>query len=496
MNVETRDIAFSFEQPETVLNPLRNVTQQMLSQPTKRTAKLLPLINERTVLIVDAQRERAGSLAQLLSSVGYHPVVVSAALEAFTLFLQKTYTPFVIVLGLEDASAHFFLHRLTQQISQKYDWDVPIIRLRNQRGLPAPQPVTAPIKQLPKPAPSSGAVTTPISPASAKLAAALQASLATTETPPTHKPLPTTRTTTPARVTTTTKTEEHRELQQLSLEGLDIGRFQIQNRLGNTLSNTYRAYDRLREQYVALKAIQTAPPTQHPAEAASAEPSFFQREKEILDTLNHPHILSIANCGKSYISGAPFVYKTVLYCAKGSLASWQRAYKATVLSPKEIVQFISQLGDALQHAHDHNILYLNFKFSNILLRGEGSDIKKLHGFLIDFAAASHVTSFTKPQGTFPYTAPECWNGKPLPVSDQYGLAAITYELLTGRPPFQGQSEYIMKHLHTTMPAQAPSMYNRHVSPQLDKVLLRALAKKPEDRFGSMIHFVHAFQHYC
>ena len=505
MNADMHEIACSFDEPDTMLGPLRNIIQHMLTQPHIRTTRMMPLLHARMVLVIDTQKERAEQIAQLLSSVGYRPVIALNALDAFTLFLQGTCIPFAIVLGEEDTTTHFFLQRLVQQLKQRYDWDTPLLRLYSGQKLRFSGQFTGSFPQLARtetlafdrtshpshpsrPSRALPALPSPTKPSLPTVSRHLPALL-----PPAKATARTPSSSTTQQVPALPSTPSTPQPEQVSLRGQDIGRYHIEEQIGK--SNTYKTYDRLREQYIALKAIQTQTSTQKGSSEIQEEPSFFQREKEALDRLKHPHILPIANYGKSYISGISFVYKTMPYYAEGSVANWLYGQSTKELAPKEIVQFVSQLGNALQHAHDHHILYLNFKLSNILLTAQPQNTQLPPGLWADFAVSSHEIGFIRMQGTYPYMAPECWNGQPLAVSDQYGFAAIIYELLTGRPPFQGNSEQIMRHLHTNMPVQPPSMYNRKVSRALDNVFLRALAKKPEDRFGSITHFLRAFQHY-
>ncbi len=512
MNVDTYEISFSYDEPNAVLNPLRNVIQQMLTQQHVRTARMMPLLNARMLLVIDTQQQRAEQVAQLLSSVGYRPSIALNALDAFTLFLQGTCVPFAILLGEEDLSTRFFLQRLLQQLKQRYDWNTPLIRLHNQQytnnneqsrrtgqftgsfpQLPRtetlpPEQTARPSRALPAlPAPTS---TRPVLSTVSRHLPALPPPANATQPSVTRKP----STAKPQQMPAFPSLPSTPHLAVVSLQGHDIGRYHIEEQLSK--SATYKTYDRLREQHIALKAIHAQNITQIGAYEAIEEFSFFQREKEVIDMLKHPHILPIANYGKSYISGIPFVYKTMPFCPEGSVADWLYGQITKELAPKDIVEFVTQLANALQHAHDYNILYLNFKLSNIMLRDQPRHTRQLQGLWTDFAVSSHEIGFTRTQGTYPYMAPECWNGQPLAVSDQYGFAAIIYELLTGRPPFQGNSERIMHHLHMNMPIQPPSTYNHNVTRALDNVLLRALAKKPEERFGSITHFLRAFQHYC
>jgi len=282
---------------------------------------------------------------------------------------------------------------------------------------------------------------------------------------------------------------------KISLEGLSIGRYHMKTSLGSgPLGQVYQTYDRLREQDVALKAIQmnVLPPPM--SKNISTETNFFQQEIDLLRMLDHPHILLPLNCGKSYISGSPFIYKTMPYLADGSIAAL--LYQSGVsrsLSPQRVATIIMQIAETLQHAHSHNITYQNFKLSNFLVQMQGKQRNILRIFLTDFATTQNKTFLVKAPDVFPYMAPECWYGQSLPASDQYGLAAITYELLTGRVIFQGQSEQIMHQLHLHMQPQPLKLFAPHLSPRLSNVVLRALSKKAEDRFPSIMNFAHALQ---
>ncbi len=157
-----------------------------------------------------------------------------------------------------------------------------------------------------------------------------------------------------------------------------------------------------------------------------------------------------------------------------------------------VVSKISLEGLSIGRYHI-NITYQNFKLSNFLVQMQGKQRNILRIFLTDFATTQNKTFLVKAPDVFPYMAPECWYGQSLPASDQYGLAAITYELLTGRVIFQGQSEQIMHQLHLHMQPQPLKLFAPHLSPRLSNVVLRALSKKAEDRFPSIMDFAHALQ---
>ena len=97
------------------------------------------------------------------------------------------------------------------------------------------------------------------------------------------------------------------------------------------------------------------------------------------------------------------------------------------------------------------------------------------------------------RGTPTYMAPEQWEGHPVPATDQYALAVLAYELLTGRPPFEGNGYQHMWHQHVHMVPCPPSIINPTLPPELDAIFLRALEKNPDRRYSSVSAFAHAFQ---
>ena len=282
-----------------------------------------------------------------------------------------------------------------------------------------------------------------------------------------------------------------------SLSGQDIGRYRIIVLLGvPSASTTYRAYDRLGEKELAFKALNIDAVPFHLMEGGKEETHAFQQEAKLLENLDHPQVLRVLNSGKSYISGNPFIYKTMPYCAGGSLNQWLREHNTTrQFSLQEVLPLIWQLADGLQYLHDHKLLYQNFKFSNVLIKNDVEAMSGLQVVLSDIAVVQGRAFIPRSHDAYAYVAPERWQGIALPASDQYGLAAMAYELLAGRPPFQGSSENTMKLLHTTMQPQPLAAHNPTLPPWISSVLLHALAKKPEERFPSVAAFAQVLHRY-
>ena len=506
----THDIFFSIDQSDHTRNTLLSLLREIRETISLKGTLLTPL-HAHTILLVDADHQRTYAIASLLSSAGYQPYVATSTLEAFTLYLRGSFVPFAIVLGQYDPNTRFFLTRLLQQVMQKYRWNPPLIALHAQtRMLPSPHTDALPhsrtelspvLKRLPSP--PSAPITDPLPFVPETPRQPLPYPQQTLQTPFPQNPV-TPAIALPTRVTniapiinisTHDVQGEQNPAQKISLMGLSIGRYHMKTLLGSgPLGQVYQTYDRLREQDVALKTIQmnALPPSL--SGNVTTETNFFQQEIDLLSVLDHPHILSPLNCGKSYISGSPFVYKTMPYYPEGSLATLLSQRGTTrVLSQQEVTLIMMQVADALDHAHAHSILYQNFKLSNFLIRGRVKDKESIHVLLSDFSIAQDSSLRIKTPDMFPYIAPECWAGQAQPVSDQYGLAAIAYELLTGRVLFQGNSEQIMRQLHTTMQPQPLTLFAPHLSLALSNVVLRALAKRPQDRFPSIMHFAQALQ---
>jgi len=186
------------------------------------------------------------------------------------------------------------------------------------------------------------------------------------------------------------------------------------------------------------------------------------------------------------------------YRPEGSLTDWlKRREDPSPLSVEELAHFLSQAADALQHAHDHHLIHQDVKPSNFLIR-ERSGMTHLPDLLLaDFGVAKFLTMTTPAsasrsvRGTPAYMAPEQWDGRPVPATDQYALAVMAYQLLTGQNPFQGGPGQLMRQ-HFTVQPQPPSRLNPSVPLSIDVVILRALEKKPHDRYASITAFAQAY----
>jgi len=283
----------------------------------------------------------------------------------------------------------------------------------------------------------------------------------------------------------------------MSLETLQHGRYRMLRSLGNgSMGEVYLFRDTRIDREVAIKVIRTeANPYPGSLEQSHDASRLFEREAKSIARLNHPNILSLYDFGEEVVNGEPFAFMVMPYCPDGSLSSWLQQRGNAVLSPQEVAHFVSQAASALQYAHENGIIHQDVKPQNFLIRRNSSAALPdllLADFGIARLAAGTSSSSQSIRGTPVYMAPEQWEGQPLPASDQYSLAIMAYQLLTGRTPFQGGPSQMM-YQHFSMSPMPPSAVNPSLSPAMDTVLLRALAKRPDARFPSISAFADAFQ---
>ncbi len=277
----------------------------------------------------------------------------------------------------------------------------------------------------------------------------------------------------------------------MSLAGSHIGRFRLLRLLGRGgMGEVYLAEDEQLRRHVAIKVIQE----EYPDPDATR---LFLREARAIAMFNHPHILPLFDFGEATIQGTTLTYMVMPYCQEGTLAAWmQQRRHAALLSPHDVALIVQQAASALQYAHTHQVVHQDVKPSNFLLRSSEDARDRPDLMLADFGVAKSTSTTASVsqavRGTPAYMAPEQWEGTPVAGTDQYALAIMAYDLLTGHPPFQGGLGQVMyQHLHVT--PQPPSTLNPRVPADLDTVLLHALAKKPEERFASIAAFARAFQ---
>ncbi len=264
------------------------------------------------------------------------------------------------------------------------------------------------------------------------------------------------------------------------IEGSKLGRYELRCRVAQGgMSEVYLGYDHRVRRWVAVKVLY-----------GSDEPFVrrFEREALAVGALSHEHILPLYDFGEQ----RPWYYLVMPYVEGGTLRDY--LHKRGRLTLEEAGSFLEQIAAALQHAHDHGVIHRDVKPSNILLRPDG------HAYLVDFGLARakiEAGSFSRTgamAGTPEYMAPEQSSGINDYRSDIYSLGIILYQMLIGHVPFTGDSPVAVsiKHLQTTPPA--PRSLNTDISQAVEDVILKALAKNPDERYQEVTALATAYRH--
>lgn len=243
----------------------------------------------------------------------------------------------------------------------------------------------------------------------------------------------------------------------MSLEGEHLGHYRLLRLLGRGgMGEVYLAEDARIGQQVAIKVIHTEGTAHSDQKRVSEAARLFEREARAIALLDHPNILPLYAYGEETLHNESLNYLVMPYRKDGTFADWLRQRGSqTLLSPAEVTPLLQQAADALQHAHDQQVIHQDVKPTNFLVRLRTDQPNRPDLLLADFGIAklSGATSGVSQsiRGTPIYMAPELWDGHPLPATDQYALAIMVYELLVGRPPFRGG------------PGDAPALYGATTS---------------------------------
>jgi serine/threonine protein kinase len=266
----------------------------------------------------------------------------------------------------------------------------------------------------------------------------------------------------------------------LDLSGQTTGKYLIIECVGRGgMSAIYKAYDRTKDRTVALKVLSVA---------AAADPVFearFSREIEVLRSLDHPHILPILDYGE--IDGLAYI--VMPFYRHGTLQD--RIESGLDLEQGSMI--IEQVSEALDFVHAQGIIHRDIKPSNIMLDENGNAV------LTDFGFAHLSDSFLNLTGsaligTPTYMSPEQCRGEEINgSSDQYSLAVVIYQIVTGSTPFNAKTPMELVHSHMNDPVPSPRYINHKLPDDVENVLLKALNKDPNRRFPSMAALNRAFQ---
>jgi len=262
-------------------------------------------------------------------------------------------------------------------------------------------------------------------------------------------------------------------------QGTKLGPYEVQDFIGQgAMGVVYRAYHAQLERTGAIKVMQAITPDIDTV-------ARFRHEAQAIAKLRHPNIVDVYDFGD--FQGTP--YMIVEYIPGGSLANTM-AHGS--VDQTTALKYLRGIAAGLDYAHGHGIVHRDVKPANVLLTNEGTPVLADFGLakLLQGSSLKSMTGVTT--GTPAYMAPEQVTGHQVgPAADRYSLATIAYEMLTGVIPFDGEAlmELLYAQVHRLPPA--PSSRNPALSPEVDGVLMKGLAKDPAARWESATEFVDA-----
>jgi serine/threonine protein kinase len=271
-----------------------------------------------------------------------------------------------------------------------------------------------------------------------------------------------------------------------NLIGKSLGRYHILEQLGEGgMAVVYKAYDTRLETDVAVKVIRTENILPSVLERALKR---FEREAKSLAKLTHPNIVKVMDYGdyegKPYLV-LPYLPGGTLKKKLGKPIPWQEA-----------VEMLLPIAEALDYAHSQKMVHRDVKPANILLTERGQPMLTDFGIakVLDIEETMDLTGTSAAVGTPEYMAPEQATAKTADHrADIYALGIVLYEMITGRKPYTADTPMAVLIMHARDPLPRPSKFISGIPNAVEKVLIKALAKSPDNRYQSMAEMVTALE---
>jgi len=263
------------------------------------------------------------------------------------------------------------------------------------------------------------------------------------------------------------------------LIGKHLGSYQILEPIGQGgMATVYKAMQPAMNRTVAVKIL-----TAQMASNATFQ-ARFKQEAQMIASLEHPHILPVFDLGEQ----DGLVYIAMRFMGFGTV---QARMASGPVPLRDIARWIEQVASALDYAHQRGVVHRDVKPSNVLLDSQNN------AFLADFGIAKWMEGSIQLTGsavigTPQYMSPEQGQGLKIDGrSDEYSLAVMAYEMITGQPPFQAETPLAIVLKHVTEPVTPPSLLNARVPQAISDVIVKALNKEPSDRYLTTMAFAEA-----
>jgi serine/threonine-protein kinase len=265
--------------------------------------------------------------------------------------------------------------------------------------------------------------------------------------------------------------------------GETVGPYRVIEQLGSGgMATVFKAYHPALDRYVAIKIL-------HPA--FKADPQFFERfkrEARIVANLEHPNIIPVYDFNEH--NGEPYL---VMRYVEGDTL---KAHMDTEPTPSDkVLRLMRPVCLALAYAHNQGVLHRDIKPSNVMITRDGSVFLSDFGLARMVQAGESTLSQDMMVGTPQYISPEQAQGmsKLDGRTDIYSLGVVLFEMLTGRVPFSADTPFATIHDHIYSPLPLPSTINPDIDPAVERMLLKALAKEPNDRYANADELLHALE---
>jgi serine/threonine-protein kinase len=255
-------------------------------------------------------------------------------------------------------------------------------------------------------------------------------------------------------------------------------RYQLGDTLGyGGMSEVHRGMDTRLGRDVAIKVLRAD---------LARDPQFqlrFRREAQNAAALNHPAIVAVYDTGETQSEFGPLPYIVMEYVDGQTL---REIVKTTgPLSQQRVIEVMADVCAALDFSHRHQIIHRDVKPANIMITRQGAVKVMDFGIARALGEGQNVTQTAAVIGTAQYLSPEQARGEQVDArSDVYAAGCVLFELLTGEPPFTGDTPVAVAYQHVREDPRRPSDVNPQITPALDAVILKALSKNPVNRYQS------------
>src|SRR6266516_845041 len=268
-----------------------------------------------------------------------------------------------------------------------------------------------------------------------------------------------------------------------ALEGKILDRYELRRLIGKGgMRNVYEAQDLQFQWKVAVKVFKRE---------EEAMLRRFIREARLMASLRHAQLVPIIESGQCQLDGDTRYYLVMPFLEGGTLRA---RIRRSPLSLSDACNIIREIASALDYIHSQGIIHRDIKASNVLLDADG------RCYLIDFGIAritsdlTQLTSTGDVLGTVDYVAPELFEEERRADtrSDLYSLGVLLFEMVTGRLPFPAENQLAVVSMHINKRPPSPRSIAPHISSRVERVIFKALEKRPEQRYANATELAKAF----